>query len=101
MAENRVILLMFFRRHRILNPRIAQGEVGRAPRRAAGHLLSVGIGAGVGCFRLADASGLAVGCIISVASTMVMMRLLLDRGETFLRIRSRHDQLTSWKILPS
>src|SRR5436853_5816 len=25
--------------------------------------------------------GIAVGCIISVASTMVMMRLLMDRGE--------------------
>ena len=25
--------------------------------------------------------GLAVGCIVSVASTMVLMRLLMDRGE--------------------
>jgi CPA2 family monovalent cation:H+ antiporter-2 len=47
-----------------------------------GILLSVGIGTGVG-FLLGWPllQGIAVGCIISVASTMVMMRLLLERGE--------------------
>jgi len=48
----------------------------------AGILVSVGIGAGVGLILgWPLRQGIAVGCIISVASTMVMMRLLIDRGE--------------------
>ena len=47
-----------------------------------GILLSVAIGAGVGLIRgWPLKQGISVGCIISVASTMVMMRLLMDRGE--------------------
>ncbi len=47
-----------------------------------GILLSIGLGAGVGMLLgWPLPQGVAVGCIISVASTMVLMRLLMDRGE--------------------
>jgi CPA2 family monovalent cation:H+ antiporter-2 len=47
-----------------------------------GILLCIGLGTGVGMLlRWPFAQGVAVGCIISVASTMVLMRLLMDRGE--------------------
>jgi CPA2 family monovalent cation:H+ antiporter-2 len=47
-----------------------------------GICLSIGLGAGVGALLgWPLPQGIAVGCIISVASTMVLMRLLMDRGE--------------------
>jgi CPA2 family monovalent cation:H+ antiporter-2 len=47
-----------------------------------GILLSVGLCVGVGALiGWPLKQGLAVGCIVSVASTMVLMRLLMDRGE--------------------
>ena len=47
-----------------------------------GILLSVGLGIGLGTVMgWPLMQSLAVGCIISVASTMVLMRLLMDRGE--------------------
>jgi monovalent cation:H+ antiporter-2, CPA2 family len=54
-----------------------------------GILLSLGLGVGVG--RLMGwgvTQGIAVGAIVSVASTMVLSRLLADRGE----LRSPHDR---------
>ena len=47
-----------------------------------GISLSIGLGIGVGLLLgWPFSQGVAVGCIISVASTMVLMRLLMDRGE--------------------
>lgn len=47
-----------------------------------GISLSVGLGVGAGILLgWPFYQGVAVGCIISVASTMVLMRLLMDRGE--------------------
>src|SRR4030095_8885858 len=47
-----------------------------------GILLSLGAGLLVGRFMgWTSAQGIVVGCIISVASTMVLTRLLIDRGE--------------------
>lgn len=53
-------------------------------------LLSVALGVGVGqLLGWSVAQGAAVGAIISVASTMVMMRMLMDRGE----LRSQHGRV--------
>lgn len=50
--------------------------------RPLGIFLSVGLGVGVGWLLGWNASqGVAVGAIVSVASTMVLSRLLADRGE--------------------
>jgi CPA2 family monovalent cation:H+ antiporter-2 len=47
-----------------------------------GILLFVGLGAGLGALLgWPVTQGIAIGCIISVASTMVLMRLLMDRNE--------------------
>jgi CPA2 family monovalent cation:H+ antiporter-2 len=47
-----------------------------------GILLSVGLGAGTGWLMgWGTIQGIAVGAIVSVASTMVLSRLLADRGE--------------------
>ncbi len=47
-----------------------------------GIILCVGLGTGVGALLgWPLMQGIAVGCIISVASTMVLLRLLMDRGE--------------------
>jgi CPA2 family monovalent cation:H+ antiporter-2 len=47
-----------------------------------GILLSIALGAGIGALLgWPWIQGVAVGCIISVASTMVLMRLLMDSGE--------------------
>src|ERR1700722_2809500 len=47
-----------------------------------GILLSVGMGAGAGwLLGWNTAQGIAVGAIVSVASTMVLSRLLADRGD--------------------
>ncbi len=55
-----------------------------------GILLSVGLGAGAGwLLGWNTAQGIAVGAIVSVASTMVLSRLLADRGE----MRSSHGHV--------
>jgi monovalent cation:H+ antiporter-2, CPA2 family len=55
-----------------------------------GILLSVGLGVAVGhLLGWSAAQGIAVGAIVSVASTMVLSRQLLDRGE----LHSRHGRL--------
>jgi monovalent cation:H+ antiporter-2, CPA2 family len=55
-----------------------------------GILLSVGLGAGTGwLLGWGTSQGIAVGAIVSVASTMVLSRLLADRGE----LRSPHGNV--------
>jgi len=55
-----------------------------------GILLSVGLGAGTGWLMgWGTIQGIAVGAIVSVASTMVLPRLLADRGE----LRSPHGNV--------
>jgi len=55
-----------------------------------GILLSVGLGAGTGrLMGWGTIQGIAVGAIVSVASTMVLSRLLADRGE----LRSPHGNV--------
>ena len=55
-----------------------------------GILLSVGVGAGVGhLLGWTILQGVIVGMVISVASTMVMARLLLDHGE----LHTRHGRV--------
>src|SRR5882757_9014881 len=55
-----------------------------------GILLSVGLGVGVGwMLGWSPIQGVAVGAIVSVASTMVLSRLLADRGE----LRSPHGNV--------
>src|SRR3989449_3964701 len=82
MAEIGVILLMFSVGIEFSIPELLKVKCVALLGAPLGILLSVGIGAGVGLlFGWPLLQGIAVGCIISVASTMVMMRLLLDRGE--------------------
>jgi len=55
-----------------------------------GILLSVGLSLGIGtALGWSTLQGIIVGCVISVASTMVLARLLLDRGE----LHSRHGRI--------
>jgi monovalent cation:H+ antiporter-2, CPA2 family len=55
-----------------------------------GILMSVGLGLGAGTLMgWAPLQGLIVGVVISVASTMVLARLLMDRGE----LRSEHGRV--------
>ena len=55
-----------------------------------GILLSLGMGAGAGwSMGWGTTQGIAVGAIVSVASTMVLSRLLADRGE----LRSGHGKV--------
>jgi CPA2 family monovalent cation:H+ antiporter-2 len=82
MAEIGVILLMFSVGIEFSIPELLKVKWVALVGAPLGILLSVGIGAGVGfLFGWPLLQGIAVGCIISVASTMVMMRLLMDRGE--------------------
>jgi K+:H+ antiporter len=67
-------------------------QVGRVALLGAplGILLSIGVGLGTGVvLGWPSAQGLVVGIVISVASTMVMARLLIDRGE----LRTRHGRV--------
>ena len=82
MAEIGVILLMFSIGIHFSVPELLKVKWVAVLGAPVGVLLSVGLGAGVGALLgWPLLQGIAVGCIISVASTMVMMRLLLDRGE--------------------
>jgi monovalent cation:H+ antiporter-2, CPA2 family len=82
MAEIGVILLMFSVGIEFSIPELLKVKWVALLGAPAGILVSVGMGAGIGALLgWPLVQGIAVGCIISVASTMVMMRLLMDRGE--------------------
>ena len=82
LAEIGVILLMFSVGIEFSIPELLKVKWVALLGAPLGISLSIAIGAGVGALLGWPAlQGVAVGCIISVASTMVMMRLLMDRGE--------------------
>lgn len=82
MAEIGVILLMFSVGIHFSIPELLKVKWVALLGAPFGILLSVGLGTGVGALLgWPLLQGIAVGCIISVASTMVMMRLLMDRNE--------------------
>src|ERR1700758_3230553 len=82
MAEIGVILLMFSVGIEFSIPELLKVKWVALLGAPLGILISIGIGAGIGLvLGWPLLQGVAVGCIISVASTMVMMRLLMDRGE--------------------
>jgi len=82
MAEIGVILLMFSVGIEFSIPELLKVKWVALLGAPLGILISVGLGVGVGALLgWPLLQGIAIGCIISVASTMVMMRLLMDRGE--------------------
>ena len=82
MAEIGVILLMFSVGIEFSIPELLKVKWVALLGAQLGILISIGLGAGIGLLLAWPLrQGVAVGCIISVASTMVMMRLLMDRGE--------------------
>jgi monovalent cation:H+ antiporter-2, CPA2 family len=82
MAEVGVILLMFSVGIEFSIPDLLRVKWVALIGAPLGILISIGLGTGVGAMLgWPITQGIAVGCIISVASTMVLMRLLMDRGE--------------------
>jgi monovalent cation:H+ antiporter-2, CPA2 family len=82
MAEVGVMLLMFSIGIEFSIPELLQVKWVALVGAPIGILLSIGLGVGTGqLLGWSLPQGVAVGCIISVASTMVLMRLLMDRGE--------------------
>src|SRR3984957_14131719 len=82
MAEVGVILLMFSVGIEFSIPELLRATWVALIGAPLGISLSIGLGVGVGALLgWPFSQGVAVGCIISVASTMVLMRLLMDRGE--------------------
>jgi CPA2 family monovalent cation:H+ antiporter-2 len=82
MAEVGVILLMFSVGIEFSIPELLKVKWVALVGAPIGIGLSVALGAGVGyLLGWPVLQGVAVGCLICVASTMVMMRLLIDRGE--------------------
>jgi CPA2 family monovalent cation:H+ antiporter-2 len=82
MAEVGVILLMFSVGIEFSIPDLLRVKWVALAGAPLGILISIMLGAGVGVLLgWPLTQGIAVGCIISVASTMVLMRLLMDRGE--------------------
>ena len=82
MAEIGVILLMFSVGIEFSIPDLLRVKWVALVGAPLGILLSILLGTGVGALLgWPWRQGVAVGCIISVASTMVLMRLLMDRGE--------------------
>jgi monovalent cation:H+ antiporter-2, CPA2 family len=82
MAEVGVILLMFSIGIEFSIPELLRVKWVALVGAPIGICLSIALGAGVGkLLGWPVSQGIAVGCIISVASTMVLMRLLMDRGE--------------------
>jgi CPA2 family monovalent cation:H+ antiporter-2 len=82
MAEVGVVLLMFSVGIEFSIPDLLRVKWVALVGSPLGVLLSVGLGIGVGwLMNWPLLQGLAVGCIVSVASTMVLMRMLMDRGE--------------------
>jgi len=90
MAEIGVILLMFSVGIEFSVPELLKVKWVALVGAPLGILLCVGIGLGVGALLgWPLVQGVAVGCIISVASTMVLLRFLMDRGE----MASEHGRL--------
>jgi len=82
MAEIGVVLLMFSVGIEFSVPELLKVKWVALVGAPLGILLCVGIGVAVGeLLGWPLIQGAAVGCIISVASTMVLLRLLMDRGE--------------------
>ena len=82
MAEVGVILLMFSIGIEFSIPELLRVKWVALVGAPIGICLSIALGAGVGTLLgWTMSQGIAIGCIISVASTMVLMRLLMDRGE--------------------
>jgi len=82
MAEIGVILLMFSVGIEFSVPELLKVKWVALIGAPLGILLCVGLGIGVGALLgWPLVQGVAVGCIISVASTMVLLRILMDRGE--------------------
>jgi CPA2 family monovalent cation:H+ antiporter-2 len=82
MAEVGVILLMFSIGTEFSIPELLKVKWVALVGAPVGICLSIGLGTGAGIlFGWPLLQGIAVGCIIAVASTMVLMRLLIDRGE--------------------
>jgi monovalent cation:H+ antiporter-2, CPA2 family len=82
MAEVGVILLMFSIGIEFSIPELLRVKWVALVGAPIGICLSIALGAGVGTLLgWPTSQGIAIGCIISVASTMVLMRLLMDRGE--------------------
>src|SRR5271154_5563028 len=82
MAEVGVILLMFSIGIEFSIPELLRVKWVALVGAPIGISLSIGLGIGVGAILgWPFLQGLAVGCMICVASTMVLMRLLMDRGE--------------------
>jgi CPA2 family monovalent cation:H+ antiporter-2 len=82
MAEIGIILLMFSIGIEFSIPDLLRVKWVALAGAPLGILLSIALGAGAGVLMgWPLTQGIAVGCIICVASTMVLMRLLMDRGE--------------------
>jgi CPA2 family monovalent cation:H+ antiporter-2 len=82
LAEIGVILLMFSVGIEFSIPDLLRVKWVALAGAPLGILLSIGLGAGIGALiGWPWTQGIAVGCIVSVASTMVLMRHLMDRGE--------------------
>jgi CPA2 family monovalent cation:H+ antiporter-2 len=82
MAEIGVILLMFSVGIEFSIPELLRVKWVALAGAPLGIIVSIALGAGVGALLgWPLVQGVAVGCIISVASTMVLMRLLMDRNE--------------------
>jgi monovalent cation:H+ antiporter-2, CPA2 family len=82
MAEVGVILLMFSVGIEFSIPELLKVKWVALVGAPLVMLVSIGLETGVGLLMgWPVTKGVAVGCIISVASTMVLMRLLMDRGE--------------------
>ncbi|HMD31819.1 MAG TPA: cation:proton antiporter, partial [Candidatus Acidoferrales bacterium] len=82
MAEVGVIFLMFSVGVEFSIPELLRVKWVALVGAPLGLLISIALGAGVGALLgWPLLQGLALGSIISVASTMVLLRLLMDRGE--------------------
>ena len=82
LAEIGVVLLMFSAGIEFSVPQLLRVKWAALLGAPLGLLSFVGIGLGVGALLgWPLGQGMAVGCIISVASTMVLLRVLMDRGE--------------------
>lgn len=90
LAEIGVILLMFSVGIEFSIPDLLRVKWVALAGAPLGILLSVAFGVGIGWLMgWPILQGIAVGCIVSVASTMVLLRLLMDRGE----LSSQHGRI--------
>jgi monovalent cation:H+ antiporter-2, CPA2 family len=90
MAEIGVVLLMFSAGVEFSVPELLRVKWVALVGAPLGILIFVGMGIGVGAaLGWPLLQGIAVGCIVSVASTMVLLRLLIDRGE----LQAEHGRL--------